>query len=256
MGPKGRVLILLTAVTAVLAGCATEAQRDRPRPKPEALVVNFVQPLSEKPGKAKLSRARISTKSGDIQILEPDGSVTEMELDGNSIDAFAAVSEADLMMLNDNLNLNFAGRPSLGPVAKKPTAQERALADFRARTQPLLPNLKTSFTATPEMFKGVQIEGLKDSQGRSRDMVKVNARLKRGVDADTAFAYATCALAGWAKANGKDYARHIMTDQDKRDGELQVGAYFTLSEKQPMGLRVMKSDETLQACKDRGIPAT
>lgn len=253
---SGRALILLTAVTAVLAGCATDGAKDRPRPKPEALVVNFVQPLSEKPGKAKLSRARISTKSGDIQILEPDGTITEMELDEGGIDAFAAVSEADLMMLNDNLNLNFAGRRDLGPVAKKPTAQELALANFRARTQPLFPNLKKDFSASPEMFKGVQIEGLKDSKGRSRDMVKVNATLKRGVDADTAFAYATCALADWAKANGKHYARHIMTDQAKRNGELQVGAYFTLSNEQPMGLKVMKSDETLQICKDRGIPAT
>lgn len=256
MRPSGRALILLTTVTAVLAGCATQGDKDRPRPKPEALVVNFVQPMTDNPRKAKLSRARISTKSGDIQILEPDGSVTEMDLEGDTVDAFAAVSEADLMMLNDNLGLNFAGMRNLGPVAKKPTAQELALAEFRARTQPMLPALNKSYAAEPEIFRGVTVEGLKDSAGKTRDMVKVNANLKRGVDADTAFAYATCALAGWAEANGKSYARHIMTDQEKRNGELQIGAYFTLSDHQPMGLKVMKSDETLQACKDRGIPAT
>lgn len=254
MRPTGRALILLTTVTAVLAGCATQGDKDRPRPKPDALEVNFVQ-KTDNPRKGKLSRARISTKSGDIQILEPDGSVTEMDLEGES-DAFAAVSEADLLMLNGNLGLNFAAMPDLGPVKKKPTAQELALEAFRARTQPMLPALGKSYAAEPELFRGVTVEGLTDGAGKSRDMVKVNANLKRGVDADTAFAYATCALAGWAEANGKNYARHIMTDQAKRNGELQVGAYFTLSDHQPMGLKVMKSDETLQACKDRGIPAT
>jgi hypothetical protein len=83
----------------------------------------------------------------------------------------------------------------------------------------------------------------------------VTANLKPGVDADLAFAYATCALAGWAKGTGRDYARHIRTLQDKRRGKLVIGSVFTLSETRPMGLKVMETNDTLRACKDRGIPA-
>lgn len=255
MRPTGRALTLLTAVTALLAGCADSGQKERPRPKPEALVVNFVQASAEQPGKGKLNRARISTKSGDIQILEPDGKITEVTLDGERHDAFASVSEADLMLLSGNLDLDLRGMPNL-PASKKLTAQEIALANFAARTRPMLPDFKKGLKVEPEMFKGATIQTLKSEKVKDGDLVKVNANLKRGVDADVAFAYATCALAGWAKENGTSYARHIMTDQQKRNGELEVGAYFTLSEKQPMGLKVMKSDETLQECKDRGIPAT
>ncbi|AGT09570.1 hypothetical protein [Paracoccus aminophilus] len=257
MRPSGRVLSLLIAGTAVLAGCADQGSSYRPAVKPDELTVNFLQPVKEKPGVGKLHRARISTKSGEIQILEPDGSVSEMKLDGDNPDAFATISELDLANLNLNLQLDFRGMPELGPAKKKPTSQELAMEAFAARTRPMLPVLPKAFKSQPEMFRGAKVEAMNGGKKpKPGDMVKVDANLKRGVDADVAFAYATCALAGWAKENGTSYARHIMTDQQKRNGELEIGAYFTLSDVQPMGLKVMKSDETLQECKDRGIPAT
>ena len=75
------------------------------------------------------------------------------------------------------------------------------------------------------------------------------------MDAGTAFAYATCALASWADAKGTPYARHIRTIRDERDGKVVVGSVFTLSGERPMGLTVMTTKDTLQECKTRGIPA-
>lgn len=259
MRATGRIWIFLTTATALLAGCSGTTDGFRPRAKPDQLVVNFVQPSREVAGRGKLQRARISTKSGDIQILEPDGSVTEVALDGENRDPFM-VSEADLMALNANLALDLSGMANLGPVKKRgPTAQEIALADFQARTQPLLPILPKGFKAEPEMFRGVTIADMRDPRqagGMQSNLVSVKANLRRGVDADTAFAYATCALAGWAETNGSSYARHILTDQKQRNGEVEVDTVFTISKNRPMGLKVMNTDQTLQECKERGIPAT
>lgn len=254
---NGRILLAMTALTGILVGCADTASDPRPRSKPDELVVNVVQP-SGKPGMAKLGQARISTKSGDIQILEPDGTVTEFALEGSSPDPFA-ISEADLMMLNANLDLDLSRVRGLSASTAKPlSAQEMALAAFAARTRPMLPRLPAGFTADPEMFRGVTIERMRDPRAdRDGDsgMVTVRANLRRGVDADTAFAYATCALADWADKHDTGFARHVWTEQTRRSGELQLGAVFTLSNSQPMGLKVMDTDQTLQECKARGIPA-
>lgn len=258
MRRKGRIFLAMTTLAGLLAGCADTANDSRPRVKPDELVVNVVQP-SDKPGMARLGQARISTKSGDIQILEPDGTVTEFALEGDSPDPFA-ISEADLMMLNANLDLDLSGVPGLRDSGvKRMTAQEMALANFAARTRPMLPALPANFKADPEMFRGVTIENMKDprtDKGADTGMVTVRANLRRGVDADTAFAYATCALADWAKQQGSGFARHVWTERTRRSGETQLGAVFTLSNTQPMGLRVMNTDQTLQDCKARGIPAT
>lgn len=259
MPVTGRIWICLTVATAFLAGCAGSHEGYRPRAKPDELVVNFVQPSREVAGWGKLQRARISTKSGDIQILEPDGSVTEIALDGENRDPFM-LSESDLLALNANLSLDLSGLPNMGPVKKRgPTAQEMALAAFQARTQPLLPVVPKDFKAEPEMFRGVTISDMRDPRqpgGLRSNLVSVKANLRRGVDADTAFAYATCALAGWAETNGTSYARHILTDQKQRNGEIELATVFTLSSSRPMGLKVMNTDQTLQECKVRGIPAT
>ena len=100
-----------------------------------------------------------------------------------------------------------------------------------------------------------RLDGEAKQRSPAPALVEVTANLKEGVDADVAFAYATCALAGWANGNGKGYGRHIRTVQNKRNGKLLLGAVFTLSDTQPMGLRVMETDDTLRVCKDRGIPA-
>ncbi|WP_134726531.1 hypothetical protein [Paracoccus luteus] len=253
-----RALTLWMAAGALaLAGCVRdEGGPARPPSKPEQVSVKV---MDRSAAGTRLSRARVSTKSGDILILEPDGSVTEVALDSAAGREAFSVTEAELAELSVNLGLDLSaadvgnfelvspGKPRL------PTAQQKALEAFAARTRPALPDFPKDFTADPALFVGARVDAIKGD--RKGDLVEVTANLKPGVDADVAFAYATCALAGWAKGTGRHYARHIRTLQDKRNGKLLVGSVFTLSDTQPMGLRVMETNDTLRACKARGIPA-
>ena len=242
-------LASLGALALVLAACGGDAGTDRPRPKPDQMQARIVSP-GTRVGEAPLSLARVSTKSGEILILEPDGSVTEMDLDSpEGRDAFA-VTEADLAALNANLDLDLGGlvAPRLPP---RQTAQEKALEEFAARTQPALPVLRDTGAISPDMFMGARVAALGDAAG----LVEVTANLRQGVDADIAFSYATCALAGWARQNGAAYGRHIRTLQAERDGKLLIGSAFTMSQDKPLGLRVMETEQTLQECRARGIPA-
>ncbi len=253
-----RALILSVAVAVGLTGCgpADLGLATPPRTKPDQVTV---QVMDRSAAGTKLSRARVSTKSGDILILEPDGSVTEVALDSEAgRDAFE-VTEAELAELSVNLGLDLSAAEVsnfdlVTPERRRvPTAQQKALEAFAARTEPALPQFPKGFVADPAVFAGVRVDAVKGD--RKGDLVEVTANLKPGVDADVAFAYATCALAGWAKGTGRDYARHIRTLQDKRKGKLVIGSVFTLSERRPMGLKVMETNDTLRACKDRGIPA-
>ncbi len=253
------------AVAAMLAGCGT-TNDPRPSAKPGELGVAVVK---NGKGGMQMSRGRVSTKSGDILILEPDGTVSEVALDSASgRDAFD-VSEEELEALSVNLGIDLSAAPVVAgfpngrrdgggargarSAPRGSTAQEKALKDFAARTQPALPRLPDGFKADPKDFIAVKVQTLgSDKRG---SLVEVTANLRPGVDADVAMAYATCALAGWAQDEGSDFARHIRTLQDERNGKLLIGSVFTTSSKKPMGLRVMETNATLRECKDRGIPA-
>lgn len=259
MRPAITALIAATAL-AGLAACSAKPEgmglATPPRAKPEAVGVKIVDRSA---AGTKLSRARVSTKSGDILILEPDGSVTEVSLDSPAGRNAFEVTEAELAELEVNLGLDLspadiANFDVVSPEPRRlPTAQQKALEEFAARTQPAFPTLPAGFVADPADFITAQVDPL--AGDRKGDLVEVTANLRAGVDAEIAFAYATCALAGWAKAQGKDFGRHIRTVQNKRNGKLLVGSVFTLSGSKPMGLRVMETDDTLRSCKDRGIPA-
>ncbi|TBN44081.1 hypothetical protein EYE42_02910 [Paracoccus subflavus] len=246
-----RIIATALAGAAVLVGCGQDAGDGRPLPKPQTLTARLAAPGAVD-GKAPLTLARISTKSGEIMILEPDGSVSTMALDSpGGQDAFA-VTEADLMALNANLDLNLDG-VAAADLPPRQTAQEKALEDFAARMQPALPAWNGSTPVDPQDFMGARVSPL--GPDGSSDLVEVTANLRKGVDVDIAFSYATCALAGWASRHDKAYGRHVRTLQDTRNGKLLIGAAFTLSEGKPMGLRVMETNETLRECKARGIPA-
>ncbi|MDO6668348.1 hypothetical protein Q4511_05380 [Paracoccus sp. 1_MG-2023] len=231
-----------------LLACGDAADDGRPKPKPAEMQARIASP-GTKVGEAPLSLARVSTKSGEILILEPDGSVTEMDLGSPAgRDAFA-VTEADLAALNANLDLDLGGLVAAS-VPDRQTAQEKALEEFAARAQPALPALREGAEIAPEMFIAAKVDALGDTNG----LVEVTANLRQGVDADIAFSYATCALAGWADRNGAAYGRHIRTLQAERNGKLLIGSAFTMSQDKPLGLRVMETEQTLQDCRARGIP--
>lgn len=128
-------------------------------------------------GGAPLSRARISTKTGEILILEPDGSVSTMALDSAGGQNAFAVTEADLTALNANLDLNLAG-VALPARRVGPTAQELAIEAFAARTQPALPVWREGTEVQPEDFIGTRIAVLNESG--AGDLVEVTANLRRG----------------------------------------------------------------------------
>ncbi|OJH45878.1 hypothetical protein [Paracoccus sp. SM22M-07] len=252
--PRSIHLTVMAAFGAVaLAGCEPLAATPdgRPKAKPAQMVAQVAAP-GQKAGDATLTRARISTKSGEILILEEDGSVTTMDLDSpEGQDAFT-ISEADLAALNANLDLDFGGLVAAS-LPKEKTAQEKALEAFAARSEPALPTLREDLVVDPAQFIAAKVEPM--NRGRATDLVEVTANLRQGVDADIAFSYATCALAGWAKENGTPYGRHIRTLQAERNGKLLIGSAFILSQDKPLGLRVMETEETLRECRARGIPA-
>lgn len=235
----------------MLAGCGGDVGHARPKPKPETMTARVATPGTAA-DKAPLTLARISTKSGQVLILEPDGQVTTMTLDSAEAQDAFDLSEGDLVALNVNLGLDF-GAGVAADMPPRQTAQDRALEEFAARTQPALPAWGKGVAVDPRDFRGARVATL--GPAGSNNLVEVTANLREGVDADIAFSYATCALAGWAKQNGAAYGRHVRTLQDTRDGKLLIGAAFTLSDNKPMGLRVMETEDTLRECKARGIPA-
>ncbi|RJE81498.1 hypothetical protein [Paracoccus sp. JM45] len=246
----GAVLAALTLLSGCFIG-TQDTSDGRPKAKPEQISTRVAAP-GRKAGSSTLSSARISTKSGEILILEEDGSVTTMDLDSpEGQDAFT-ISENDLAALNANLDLDFGGLVAAS-LPKEKTAQEKALEAFAARRGPALPTLRSGQIIDPQSFIAAKVEPF--NSGRQSDLVEVTANLREGVDADIAFSYATCALAGWAKDNGTPYGRHIRTLQAERNGKLLIGSAFILSQDKPLGLRVMETEETLQECKARGIPA-
>ena len=231
----------------LLAACAGQGD-GRPAAKPEMLGVHAI----DKQG--QLTRASVSTKSGELLILEPDGTVTQMPVDSDGArDAFA-LTEADLAGLGVNLSLDLSDLPAALalPAERPPTAQERALAEFAARTRPLLPKAPPGLP--PEAFRGAAVSDLGRGEDGAR-MVSVRADLAPGVDADVAFAYATCALAEWAEANEAGYARHVRSLPVRARNTGGIESVFTLSKgPQPLGLRVMEPGDTLRACARLGIP--
>lgn len=246
------------ALTAagLLAGCGPSDPM-RPAAKPDSLSAH----ATDKQG--QLTRARVSTKSGEILILEPDGSLTQLALDSPAgRDAFA-LTEADLAALGVNLSLDLSHLPvPPGPSATpQRSAQQRALDEFAARSRPLLPQLRG--TISEKSFLGAGVTRL-DNGGQAAmaagengaaGLVAVNAELATGVDAETAFAYATCVMADWAGANEVSYARHVRSLSRRAAGRTRIDAVFTLTQgPRPMGLQVLEPEETLRACAQAGIP--
>ncbi|RJE85279.1 hypothetical protein [Paracoccus onubensis] len=252
--PRKPVFRLALLGVLLLAGCGAGDKPQRPPEKPNYLVARVGSAgQSAKAGELKL--ARVSTKSGEILILEPDGEVTSMDLDSPEGKEAFAITEADLMALNANLDIDLSGVAGPAEPGRPPrkSAQQKMIEAFAARTQPLLPNMREGAKIDPEDFLAVQVVVL--NPGKGDDLVSVKANLRKGVDADIAFSYATCALAGWANDSGANYGRHIRTLQDTRNGKVLINAAFTISDEKPLGLRVMETQDALQECKARGIPA-
>lgn len=254
MPASGQPLLLPAALIALVAGCNGngEGLAERPKAKPDEVSVALADPDPQQ-GSSPIRQARVSTKSGEILILEPDGSVTAMQLDSPAGRRVMQKTDQQMAALRDGSSPAWAGVVAKGVRRDGPTAQEVAMQEFAAQSGPALPDARAEGALDPADFLGVRVARVSPDQ--ATDLVEVSANLREGVDADIAFSYATCALASWAKDQGTPYARHIRTLQDESGGKMRIGAVYMLSDDRPLGLRVMETNQTLRDCKDRGIPA-
>ncbi|AUH35024.1 hypothetical protein [Paracoccus tegillarcae] len=247
-------MLLSAALLALVAGCGGKGEglAERPKAKPEQVSVALADPNHQQ-GASPIAQARVSTKSGEILILEADGSVTSMQLDSAAGRQAILQTDRQMAALRDGSSPAWDGVIAKGVRREGPTARDIAMQEFVAQRGPALPEADGDATLDAADFRGVRITRI--SPDLASDLVEVSANLREGVDDDIAFSYATCALAKWAKDQGTPYARHIRTLQDERGGALVIGAVYMLSDEQPLGLRVMETNQTLRECRDRGIPA-
>ncbi|SDD22434.1 hypothetical protein SAMN05421538_101148 [Paracoccus isoporae] len=239
----------IVAAMAVLAGCAGPSNgglAQPPRAKPPTIPVRLEGPTAD-----TSILAGVSTRSGEMLILENDGSVTKTEIDSDRGRATLRQSDAamysltDILVTDDTIPLEDLPRP--------PTAQEIALKTFAERRRSALP--ARIVRAEPEMFRGNQVRVIGKGGSGAAELVSVVVQLREGVDESTAFAYATCTLAAWSRTTKTPYGRHIRTLSSERNGVLTVESVFTMSTDLPLGLRVMERDKTLQECRANGVPA-
>lgn len=241
---------VMTALTATLSACSGTTDgglSEPPRAKPATLPVRLEGPTSD-----TSILGGVSTKSGELLILENDGSVTRTQVDSARGRQTLRQSEEAMFSLTDVL-VEDTSIP-LEELPKPPRAQDIAIEEFASRRSSALPSLIEP--AAPEAFKGGTVQRVaRRGTDAGGDMVAVQVRLRQGVDESTVFAYATCTLAAWSKSTDTPYARHIRTISAEDDGDMVAESVFTMSKSTPLGLRVMERDKTLQDCRAHGIPA-
>ncbi|WBU63184.1 hypothetical protein [Paracoccus aerodenitrificans] len=246
-----RILGGLTVTAfAVLSGCTQPSDAglaERPRSKPATLPVRLEGPTED-----TSILGGVSTASGELLILENDGTVSRTPVDSAEGRRSLRQSEEEMRGLSEFLvedtSINVADLP------KPPTAQEIAMEEFAARRQPL--NLPANLTAAPEeAFLYGTVRPVSREEGGSADMFSVLVNTDEGLDDATAFAYAACTLAAWSRDTGTPYARHIRTISKRRGGVLALDSIFVMSRSLPLGLQIMEQEEILQQCRANGIPA-
>lgn len=239
----------IVAAMAVLAGCASPSNgglAQPPRAKPSTIPLRLEGPTAD-----TSILAGVSTRSGELMILENDGSVTKTQIDSERGRATIRQSDAAMYSLTDVLVTD--DTIAVEDLPRPPSAQEIALKTFAERRQSALPARITM--AAPEAFMGSRVRVIGTGGGNATDLVSVIVQLREGVDDSTAFAYATCTLAAWSRTTKTPYGRHIRTLSSERNGVLTVESVFTMSTDLPLGLRVMERDKTLQDCRANGVPA-
>ncbi len=240
---------VMTALTAMLSACAPSdaGLAQPPRAKPATLPVRLDGPTAD-----TSILAGVSTKSGELLILENDGSVTRTKVDSAQGRQTLRPNDAAMFNLTDVL-VEDTSVP-LDALPKPPRAQDIAIEEFAARSGSALP--ARIAPAPAEAFLGGRVTRVTQTGRKGgAEMASVQVRLRQGVDESTAFAYATCTLAAWSKTTNTPYARHIRTVYAKDNDTVLAESIFTMSKSTPLGLRVMEREKTLQECRAHGIPA-
>lgn len=249
---QGRIIVggMVMAVLAILSGCETSGNggmAQPPRAKPARISVTLEGPTED-----TSILAGVSTGSGELMILENDGSVTKTAIDSARGRQTLRQGDADMFNLTDVL-IEDESIP-LEALPKPPRAQDLAIEEFAARRRSALP--VRIVPASEEMFLASQVRPYARGRKEARtDLVSVLVNLKPGVDATTALAYATCSLAAWATTTDTPYARHIRTLSGGSEEVVAFEAIYIMSKTMPLGLQVMEREQTLRDCGENGIPA-
>ncbi|MDO5606152.1 MAG: hypothetical protein Q4G25_13420 [Paracoccus sp. (in: a-proteobacteria)] len=242
---------MVWVAAAALTGCvpAGGGLDTPPRPKPATLPVKLEGPTAD-----TSILASVSTKSGELLILEPDGSVTRTQVDSTRGRQTLRQSDEVMFSLSDVLVADEG--IAYEDLPKPPRAQDLAIEAFAARRRSALP-AEIARTPADAFLAAAVVPVKRPDAGKDdpADLVTVRVNLRRGVDESAAFAYATCTLAAWSKNTNTPYGRHIRTLSRETEGVLAVDSIFTMSRTTPLGLRVMEREETLRECRAHGIPA-
>lgn len=243
-----RAGVISLAAALALAGCTGAG--NRPPPKPEQLNVRVAA------GEDAFARVQVLTRTGELRFVAADGSTRSLPVSsaagqrllGEGARAAAAPRQTARVAAQEATE---AAPRSLA--ANGPVLSEARRAEFESHALPALPALDRGEKSKPEDFRGAVVAPVKGDKAGT--LVEVQAKLRQGVDDDLAFAYATCAVAGWVAEHGGGYARHIRSVNRNSNATLTKSSVFTISKTRPVGLMVVDVKETLRECKTRGIPA-
>lgn len=138
--------------------------------------------------------------------------------------------------------------------AAMPPLSAKRRAAFEAAARPVPIALGPGVGA--DDLLGARLRRITDKDGgRRQNLVRVETMMRAGVDDQSGMAYATCVLSAWGRGQGMRFARHIMTENGKVNGNKTLSTVFTVSQKRPLGLMVVDMKQSVRECKSRGIPA-
>lgn len=243
--------VVMIAMMTILSSCDRSSGQGGavpPRAKPAVIPVRLEGPT---PDTSVLGS--VSTRKGELTILENDGSVSKAKIGSARARSTVRQSDDSKLSLSDVL-VEDTSIP-LEALPKAPTAQEIAIKEFSARRRSALPSRIVKIPQ--DGFMSARIRKIQQA-GRKEDsnLVSVVVQFKSGlgVDEPTAFAYATCTLAQWSRKTNTPYARHVRTIMGRSDGTTVAESIYTMSTTVPLGLNVMERGPTLRRCRASGIP--
>lgn len=103
-------------------------------------------------------------------------------------------------------------------------------------------------TGPPPDYLGAEAARLAD------DLVQVKVRLGGARGQADVYDYARCAAAGFARAGGAGFVRHVRTLTRKEGGIWSADAVYSVTPDLPEGLETIDAEVTVDDCRDRGIP--
>lgn len=93
-----------------------------------------------------------------------------------------------------------------------------------------------------------------EAQALDSDLVNLRLRMQGARDSRDLEAYADCAAAQYALAQGDGFVRHVRTLVTQSSGIWEADAVYTVSPTLPAGLRTIDAEVKVADCARSGIP--